>query len=508
MGLPSNNSSILYLFRSDTNLFIQCRSIVELPWSDLGDFDEIRLVVCRPVQREIDNQKNRGNDRVGQRARATYKIFRNIIASSLGYQVVNEGKPIVKIFLQAALSPSPELQDRLDYNKPDDEIIGCLHRFQCDNPDKDVRLLTHDGGPMMAAKAMGLNFIPIDDDWVLAPENSQKEKEIARLRDRVAQLEKVEPQIQLICVNKRGENLESLKVDHLVYSRLTEDDVAALVDLLRERFPPAEEFGSRERKVRHGPGVVGRALGVTEIYTPVSDEAIARYLDEDYPKWIEKCEDIFIALHDTLQTREQTLILSFGATNFGTRPAKDVLVQIETRGAVKVCVPFEDDEEDSEEETLTRLGLPSPPPPPCGQWKLAPSPLDILSGNTPSITSALSGGLLFPQSISRPDLALPVGPVNSRRDPNVFYYKPSRPREPVESFAFECEQWRHETDEEYFEMQVSGDLAEDNIRGAVECSIHAENLSAPLKLAIPVSITVKRVSVRSRAEQLIEDLVG
>ena len=507
MGFPSNNSSILYLF-PDTNLFIQCRSIVELPWSDLGDFDEIRLVVCRPVLREIDNQKNRGNDRVGQRARATYKIFRNIIASSLDYQVVNEGKPIVKIFLQAALLPSPELQYRLDYNKPDDEIIGCLHRFQDDNPGKDIRLLTHDGGPMMAAKSVGVSFVPIDDDWVLAPENSQKEREIARLRDRVAQLEKVEPQIQLSCVDERGEKLESLKVDHVVYSRLTEDDVATLLGLLRDRFPPAEDFGSRERKVRRVRGVVAKALGATEIYTPVPDEEIAKYLNEDYPKWIERCEDIFVALHKTLQTKELRLILSFVATNFGTRPAKDVLVQIETRGAVKVCVPLEDGEEDNEEETLASLRLPSPPRPPCGQWKLAPSSLDILSGNIPNIASALSGGLLFPQSIPRPDLAFPVGPVDSRRDPNVFYYKPSRPRDPVESFGLECEQWRHGTDEEYFEVQVSGDLAEDNIRGAVECSIHADNLSAPLKLVIPVRITVKRVSVRSRAEQLIEDLRG
>ena len=404
--------------------------------------------------------------------------------------------------------PSPELQDRLDYNKPDDEIIGCLHRFQRDNPDKDIRLLTHDGGPMMAAKSVDLSFVPIDDDWVLAPENSQREREVARLRDRIAQLEKAEPQIQLSCVDERGEKLQLLKVDHLVYSRLTEDDVAALLSLLRDRFPPAEDFGSRERKVRRVLGVVAKALGAMEIYTPAPDEAIANYLNEDYPQWIEKCEDIFVALHETLQKEKLKLVLSFVATNFGTRPAKDVLVQIETKGAVKVCVPFEDDEKDNEEATLTSLRLPSPPRPPCGQWKLAPSSLDILSGNTPNIASALSGGLLFPQSIPGPELAFPVGPLDSRRDPNVFYYKPSRPRDPVESFGFECEQWRHGTDEEYFEVQVSADLAEDNIRGAVECSIHAENLSAPLKLVIPVRITVKRVSVRNRAEQLIEDLRG
>ena len=507
MGFPRNNSSILYLF-PDTNLFIQCRSIVELPWSDLGDFDEIRLVVCRPVLREIDNQKNRGNDRVGQRARATYKVFRNIIASHLNYQVVNEGKPIVKICLEASLLPSPELQDRLDYNKPDDEIIGCLHRFQRDNQDKDVQLLTHDGGPMMAAKSVGLSFVPIDDNWLLAPENSQSEREVARLRDRVAQLEKAEPQVQLTCVDEQGEQLQSLNVDHLVYSRLTEDDVAALLGSLKDRFRPAEDFGSREREVRRVSGVVAKIFGAMEIYTPARDEVIANYLNEDYPKWIKKCEDIFVALHETLQEERRRLVLSFVATNVGTRPAKDVLMQIGAKGAVKVCVPFEDDEKDHEEEAVTNLRLPSPPRPPRGQWKPAPSSLDLLSGNIPNIASALSSELLFPQSILGPDLAFPVGPLDSRRDPNVFYYKPSRPRDPVESFSLECEQWRHGTDEKHFDVQVSADLAEDDIRGAVECSIHAENLSAPFRLVIPVRITIKRVSPRNRAEQLIEDLRG
>ena len=58
----------LYLF-PDTNLFIQCRLLEQLDWSEWADFEEVRLIVCRPVQREIDNQQNRGNNRVAQRAR-------------------------------------------------------------------------------------------------------------------------------------------------------------------------------------------------------------------------------------------------------------------------------------------------------------------------------------------------------------------------------------------------------------------------------------------------------
>jgi len=55
---------VLHLF-PETNVFIQCRPLDELDWSAWAGFYEVHLVVCRPVQREIDNQKNRGNDRVG-----------------------------------------------------------------------------------------------------------------------------------------------------------------------------------------------------------------------------------------------------------------------------------------------------------------------------------------------------------------------------------------------------------------------------------------------------------
>ena len=325
---------------------------------------------------------------------------------------------------------------------------------------------------MMTAKFVGLSFVPIDDNWLLAPENSQSKRELARLRNRVAQLEGVEPQVHLKCVDERGEELECLRIEYLVYSRLAEDDIAALLQLLKDRFPPAEDFGSRGRDVRQAPGVVPKALGAMQKYAPASDEVIGKYLDEDYPKWIKECENMFVTLHETLQEESRQLVLLFVASNVGTRPAKDVLLEIEAKGAVEVCVPFEDDEK----ETVTSLRLPSPPRPPRGRRRSAPSSLSFLGANARSIA---------------------IGPLDRRRDPNMFYYKPSRPRDPVESFSLECKQWRHGTGDEYFDVQVSADLSEDNIEGVVECSIHAENLNSPLRLVIPVRIAIKRVSARN-----------
>ena len=80
----------LYVF-PDTNLFIQCHPLEQLNWAELGAYDEIRLIVCRTVQREIDRNKDRGNDRVGKRARTTNSLFRKVIQSTTGSEVVVKG---------------------------------------------------------------------------------------------------------------------------------------------------------------------------------------------------------------------------------------------------------------------------------------------------------------------------------------------------------------------------------------------------------------------------------
>ena len=54
----ANNMSenILYLF-PDTNLFIQCKSLKQIGWSEWSEYREVHLVVCRPVTREIESRK-------------------------------------------------------------------------------------------------------------------------------------------------------------------------------------------------------------------------------------------------------------------------------------------------------------------------------------------------------------------------------------------------------------------------------------------------------------------
>ncbi len=76
----------------------------------------------------------------------------------------------------------------------------------------------------------------------------------------------------------------------------------------------------------------------------------------------------------------------------------------------------------------------------------------------------------------------------------------------VESFSLECKQWRHGIGDEYFRGQISIDCDTNQICGAIEFQIHAENLSSPAKKVLPIRISIKRVSTRDYAQALIKDL--
>src|ERR1019366_1146122 len=53
----------------DTHFFLHFRDAPELPWSEIVPGDEVRLVVCRTVQREIDRKERELRGRSQRRAR-------------------------------------------------------------------------------------------------------------------------------------------------------------------------------------------------------------------------------------------------------------------------------------------------------------------------------------------------------------------------------------------------------------------------------------------------------
>ena len=434
-------ASIIYLF-PDTNLFIQCRALEELDWSALPNSSEVRLIVSRPVQREIDYQKSRGNDRVGRRAGKAYQRFRSIATTGRECEVVREANPSVKLCLAGSGMPSSALADVLDYTQADDAIVGHVYEYRAQHPERDVRLLTHDSGAMMTARAHDVPFIPIPDSWLLDPEPSEAEKEIRRLTERIAELE-AGPRVEIAFVDDEGKEIKEITATHQYYSPLTDAELDDLIELLDSSMP--------------------------KTYIP--------RLMQGYSDWKERCRDILSDLHNELQIASGGVPFTVVAQNTGTKPAKDMLIQVSAPGHLAIR-PYWEDDETTAAYVGARAALPSPPTLDFGLGSIASGLLDLRSRDG-----------------------------EHRRDPDVFYFREQRPWEPVPAYSLECEQWRHKTGPEYFVGEIFLGADGGDIRGALECVVHADNLPTPVRAAIPVRIAVEPLRALEQAREMIREAV-
>lgn len=506
----SVSDRVTYLF-ADTNLLIQCHPLDQLDWSALGDFVEISVVVSNPVLREIDYRKNKGNDRVGRRAREASALFREILKD--GPKILRESDPRVTLSVEPHHQHSKVLKDRLNYDERDDQLVGTLYEFVENNSGVDARLFTHDTTPMFTAQGLDLNGLMIPDNWLRPPENTETEKEIAALRTENARLKKAEPSFSIRCVDGTGTEISTIEALYTFYEPLTEEQIDELMQRLKDSFPLATDFGPREpveRSSQQLRGISIRALNDT--FVPVTDEEIEKYRNDDYPQWLETCEARLRNLSGVLQAEETNPSFVFGAENTGTRPATDALITITARGNFQIMPPYREDNDDDdgdEDENLDEqfsAVLPDPPRAPHGKWR---SPIGEGQRALASIaeTMRMLGGHSG-QSASELPILRTQNYMPAPRDSNEFYYKSGRPRFPQDAFSLECDQWRHDDGEEPFfgEIHVSKD--QEKVAGALECRVQAANLSQTASKKVPVRIAVANVGAFERASELVEELIS
>ena len=506
-------TSTLYFF-VDTNLFIQCHPLQQLDWSRWRGFEQVRLIVSSPVMHEIDRLKTRGG-RVGKRARAASAMFREMLGQT--HKLVHDQSPRVVLSVEPQHTPTLDLTERLNYQERDHQLLGTVHAFGQSNPTSDVRLLTHDTIPLYTAQGLDLTADQIPDDWLLPPETTETERKMAALQAENTLLKAAEPSFSIHCEDQSDTTVERYHASYTWYEPLTEAEVHSLMQRLKARFPLATDFGSREPAERPAPPTVANRLFSTrQVFTPATDEEIEKYRDEDYPRWLERCEETLRAHHRTLQAETPVLGFAFLAENSGTRPAADALVTIEARGGFEIRPPpFDDTDEDREGEdkasgSLESGALPPPPVAPRGRWKntVGGQPGDVLRtfsliGRSMQDLSGIANP--DPHILTRP-LAIPSFDPPDPRDPNAFHYKPRRPAEPQASFALECAQWRHDNEAATFFGEIHVPTDRDAAEGLLVCRIQAANLSKSVSCRIPVRIAIAHVSALESARGMVEAL--
>ena len=499
------SASILYYF-VDTNLFFQCRPLEQLDWSPWRKFDEVQLIVSKPVLREIDYRKNKSSDRVGRRARSAVAMFREM--RNTGKKVVHANGPRVILSIESHHRPSDSLEDQLDYTERDDQLVGTVCEYVQRNQMREVRLLTHDTTLLYVAQGLNLRVDSIADDWLHPPESTKTEKKLIALKIENARLKQSEPSFAIRFEARDGREAERYEAAYTWYEPLTNAELDRLMQCIKDRIPPESDFGSRKPMERPTPRAIDSLLmGATEKFTPATDEAIKRYRDVDYPAWLVSCEATLRTHHLSLQRRFQPLEFSFVVESHGTRPATDALITISAKGGFQIKPPTADEEDggvdagegDASERTNDDT-LPEPPFAPRGRWR-QPAGIDLL--HLEKLARSVSEFPPHLGAVNRPNDLDRI----ARRDANAFYYKPYRSSTPQDAFSLECELWRHDDGDERFVGEIHVPREHDHVNGALVCRIQAGNLSTPESKTVPVRIEITRVNAFESARQMITGLL-
>ena len=467
----------LYVF-PDTNVFVQCKQLGALSWRDLGSYDKVVLLVTRPVIAEVDRQKG-GSGRLAKRARLANSLFAEFLEDDEIEIDIQGSGPIVIVALGQSLEPSDELSDELNYSHADDLLVGIAHCYQQDH-DHQVLFLSHDTGPLLRAKRVGLPFQKVPDDWLLTAENDEDQKRIKDLEEQLKRLQAMEPQ----CIISFTE--APWKLTRLKHMPLTDAQVAELMGILEAQHPIRTDFGLTEPAQRNGKShIFGRTS--VEKFIPTTEKEISEYRVR-YTKWIASCEEFFREIHEKLNAQEEVQIVSTSLANVGARPADDVVVSFEITGEhFGLMAPPREEDKDKEKESLS---LKPAPWSPQGKW-VDEMPLRAFGFATP-VTASHTG--LFNTNLFN---------ASKVRSPNNFYWKDGRPNSPVVRVEFECTQWRHQEDDEIFDLRVVYRRELEALRGAIHVTVSAANLREPVRKTQSVQVGIEEVDAFTEARKLI-----
>ncbi|WP_299326413.1 PIN domain-containing protein [Parasphingopyxis sp.] len=491
---------------ADTNLFLECQPLDELPWSELG-VDHVRIIVTRAAQRELDNHKKNRNGRTFKKALKAVQLLRTLVTDDVDELVIQKETPRVTLSLAPLLKPVGEIVDSLDLAVPDDVIVGCVPAYATQNPTESVVLLTHDSGPMATAKALNIEYKAIPDHWLLPPQNDPVARENIRLRDELKTLQRQEPDFSLVAIDKNGETIEGLEASIEVYEELSETEIEELIERLKTLHPRVTDYGSPETTPKPELPVSFAPFSVLT-FEPADPKQVRDYNDRKYPEWIDKTRISLRRLHSELNRRTERPAIGFKAQNHGIRPAKGCLIQFDFNGPIFGCLPKSEGDDTDEAASEKPLRLPRPPTAPSGRW------VSQERGARQAIDNLLSG--LSHQDVARQiDRALyadqvtdHIGPLLPHmpkpHNPDGFYWKDVKPISPQDTVALTCDNWRHGIDPEFFDFVLYADGDDPHAEGAVTCEIHAENVSSPVKLTVPVSLHFVTVSTFDSAIELIE----
>ena len=433
----------------DSNLFLQCCPLKDIPWSDLLGAEPLRLLVPRAVQTELDKLKSDGNSRRATRARSATSMLREVLRAPDRKLVISAAPRLATLELAPRQRAPDDLGPDLDRQRPDDSIILEVLHFNRQNPEGPAALLTDDTNLLASGQQYQIELYEVQDSWRLPPEPDPRDKAINQMQERLRSFERVNPVVAFELLAPRGQAAGPLQIEGTRYTDLSPPEVEALLSRARERYPMATSFEpTAVQRLRSAMLTVGNS------WIQPSQDEIRKYQEVDYPGWIAKLQAALVDVHAVLTFRTLQWTVRVRITNDGGEPARGVKVKASlSQGFKFVGEP---------EEMAKRLAsVPKPPQAPEGRIYSLFDPLKTRDYMSHTLLPNLAG-------------------TGSRRDKNTVYEGDHQPR----MREYECEEFRHQWDPLEIEVAFTIDGGAQH-GGQLQFSLTAENLPAPLQFTVP-----------------------
>ncbi len=298
----------------DTNVFMHYKPINEIDWLGILEDKHIEIVVARVVLRELDKHKDSHN-RGYLRERARRRLHQ---LEQWGDTAEIRSGVVVRLLPKLEL---PNDTKDLDRDQPDDQLLLALLWYREQHASTSVVLISHDVGPRIAAKALGIAVKALDESLRLQEPPDPLKQELEEVKRENRLLKSAKPKLRL------GFRYGSEFKDH-VSLQITEPpprDLEAIerqTEALRKRYPHHPTAAPADPPV---PGV-GFASAL---------EGLLRVSEHDIRDYNERLDDFIIAYRRTLMVREDirrsralTSCLEIHLINDGTQPGDSIDVHM------------------------------------------------------------------------------------------------------------------------------------------------------------------------------------
>jgi rRNA-processing protein FCF1 len=312
----------------DTNIFIHFRPYDQIPWREIVE-DDYRLVVAPIVLDELDKHKTNSNKKIASRVKTVLPKIEQEQTNQDSIMTVNLSVPKDATFNQNDLSRSQQ----------DHALLAAILEFGEANGLDNIVFVSHDTGPRIRARALGISVIQLDNKYLLPEEESPEEKELKKLQKENAELKNKMPDVVLSFSD--GEKFVKYNLNPIELS----EDAYCSVELMRikEQYKPFVTEEEESIELPKGPVPIEFLMANKKLLNSLS--RLNEPTTEQKEKYNQELENFYSEYETLFKNKYQwdrilsnVVQLDLAISNKGTAPADEIDIFVVFPSTTKILL--------------------------------------------------------------------------------------------------------------------------------------------------------------------------